>query len=118
MSKIATVVTGSHIEVRLGENPSKPALQLKLDEALLLVMSLTEAINSLPSAGPLGAQKVSLIAEPSFAVGVMPDGQIAVHFQIGHEKPMEFRFSDESARKLSADLAMSLTIPRSKQAKQ
>jgi hypothetical protein len=114
MTQIEAAAVGSDIELRLSDETDNALFRLDTHEVMHLLLKLCQAIQSIPGdpTAPLGVESPTLIAWPSFQVGVTPAGELALRVRPDPLPPMEFRMSDEMARNLIERLSKGLTLPQ------
>jgi hypothetical protein len=114
MIKIEAGAVGSEIELRLEDENNNALFRLDTHDATHLLLKICQAIRLIPSdpTAPLGSEGPSLIAWPSFQVGVTPQGELALRVRPDPLPPMELRMSDDSARNLIEGLSRGLQMPR------
>jgi hypothetical protein len=112
--QIEAAGVGSDIELRLSDESGNALFRLNTHEVTILLLKVCEAIRSIPGdpTAPLGIESPTLIAWPSFQVGVTPEGEMALRVRPDPLPPMEFRMSDEGTRNLIEGLSKGLTMPR------
>jgi hypothetical protein len=114
MIQIEADAVGAGIELRLSDDNDTALFRLNTHEATHLLLKLCQAIQSIPGdpTAPLGLESPTMIAWPSFQVGVTPQGELALRVRPDPLPPMEFRMSDEGARNLIEGLSKGLIMPR------
>jgi hypothetical protein len=114
MIRIEADAVGAGIELRLSDENGTALFRLNTHEVTHLLLKLCLAIQSIPGdpIAPLGIESPTLIAWPSFQVGVTPQGELALRVRPDPLPPMELRMNDEGARNLIEGLSKGLTMPR------
>lgn len=115
MAEISLKPAGDYIEVTIrDDNERSVSVQADRHQSFAMIVSIVQALESLPldrKAAIYGQQPVLTSNDPSFQVGVTPNGGIMLTIRPDPFPPLAFEFNAQSVAKLINDLRIAANIP-------
>jgi hypothetical protein len=115
MAEISMKPAGDHIEVTIrDDNGQSASAQIDRHQSFAMILSIVQVLGKLPldREAPLhGQQPVLTLKNPSFQIGVTPNGGIMLAIRPDPFPPLEFEFDAQLVAKLIDDLRIAANVP-------
>lgn len=115
MAEFSVKPIGDYIELTIrDDNGQSASVQIDHHGSFAVILSIVQALRALPfdrEAQIHGQQPVLTSKDPSFQVGVTPNGGIMLAIRPDPFPPLEFEFDAQVVAKLINDLRIAANIP-------